>query len=1009
MAVGPPTCKVEIEWSIGTWTDVTAYAADAMGGTFGRATEFDDISAGTWNLTLRNDDGRFTPDNPLSPYFPNVVENRRLRVTLTPPGGSPYVRFLGYITSLEPSFPDQGGYSGVVAVQAADLLAVINRQQMQTGYVEQANLNARWHSSWNDTFTFDNVNPGATTFQNLGETGTRSSIGTAVIVAASSGAGVFESGTADTLMIDGALTLTPTGIVGPVLKVVPGGIPAQIEFFVKIPPTGLAVGTPALTIFDAYDKNSLNLFSLRMAAVNHGSSTTVDFAIYNGGGTIDNYLNGLAGGAAVDTNTWVKVTMFESGGNLCFNFNDGGLVLGFGYDVAQVASMYFGGFMASNNKATQAQAGKQTLCPTMSVCGIDVQGGGGGAWGYYAFGTPPPCLAVERWKELAGYGSKVTPWRITNDFTITAGSAVVSSASANFSADDVGRGFYATNSGFQIGSYFPANTVVSSVQSPTQATMSAPAVAGTFVAGATTPYATTYNTNSAPLTNVGTYGVVGPAVIGNDNRTVVRYNPDGQTLADAMQLHARTVGGTVWTSNAGVLTLILPDAMRPNVPIATVSIEDDCVAADFQLRRSVDQAPTRVTVTSPIGQAIVTDPVAEALGYRREVTVDCACATTADLASIGNFYLKATKKLRITQLTVDLASGATNLYATFYGSLRPGSRVRITGLPSTTFGFTYVDVYVQGWTESYNASGATITFDCSPCDAPTEGTFDDAEFGRFAADGTLDLAAAITATDTTLAITPGAGATATTPVMTTASADYPLDVDLNGERVTLPAPPSSTTTRTNRCTNPSFGTNTTGWAGGGTVPTLATSTAYAYAGTSSMRVTWPTAAAGASTVGYSTAVTIGATYAFSVYVYVPSGSPDVQLVLLTGSASLSYSGGQQSSAGTNNAWVRLGYIIGHDQLHHRHRRRHPDRRREHQPDSSPTPTPPSSSRGSERIGTPTSTATNGGLWTGTAHASTSTQVIQTYTGVTRGVVPTVSRAHLAGEDVDLWHGAALAL
>ena len=89
MAVGAASSTVEIEFTSGTWTDVTSYLAyeQGMAGTFGRASEFDDVSQGTWSCTLRNDDGRFTPNNPVSPYFPGVVENVRLRVTVTPPGG----------------------------------------------------------------------------------------------------------------------------------------------------------------------------------------------------------------------------------------------------------------------------------------------------------------------------------------------------------------------------------------------------------------------------------------------------------------------------------------------------------------------------------------------------------------------------------------------------------------------------------------------------------------------------------------------------------------------------------------------------------------------------------------------------------------------------------------------------------------------------------------------------------------------------------------------------------
>jgi hypothetical protein len=48
----------------------------------GRTTEFDDVGPSTCTLVLRNDDGRFTPDSAGSPYYPDVIEGRRLRVTV---------------------------------------------------------------------------------------------------------------------------------------------------------------------------------------------------------------------------------------------------------------------------------------------------------------------------------------------------------------------------------------------------------------------------------------------------------------------------------------------------------------------------------------------------------------------------------------------------------------------------------------------------------------------------------------------------------------------------------------------------------------------------------------------------------------------------------------------------------------------------------------------------------------------------------------------------------------
>ena len=83
---------------------------------------------------------------------------------------------------------------------------------------------------------------------------------------------------------------------------------------------------------------------------------------------------------------------------------------------------------------------------------------------------------------------------------------------------------------------------------------------------------------------------------------------------------------------------------------------------------------------------------------------------------------------------------------------------------------------------------------------------------------------------------------------------------------------------TNLITNPSFETNTTGWTGAGTAPTLTRSTARSFVGSASLLVTWPAAAAQASVVLWNNlAATISQTYTISVWVYVPTGSPAVSL------------------------------------------------------------------------------------------------------------------------------------
>lgn len=86
--------------------------------------------------------------------------------------------------------------------------------------------------------------------------------------------------------------------------------------------------------------------------------------------------------------------------------------------------------------------------------------------------------------------------------------------------------------------------------------------------------------------------------------------------------------------------------------------------------------------------------------------------------------------------------------------------------------------------------------------------------------------------------------------------------------------------RTNLCTNPSLETDTTGWGVGGTnPPTIARSTTRAFSGAASCLTTWATGTGILKTTFPTFTTTVGATYTVSIYVWVPTGSVDVTLVI----------------------------------------------------------------------------------------------------------------------------------
>lgn len=140
MATGPAdTVTVELQLG-GAWVDVSASVSmDSQDGVTVRpacrASEFDDIQPGSCSFVLLNRDGRWTPDNPTSPYYPNLTEGAGVRVTVTK-GAVVSRRFLGQITALEPSWPEGNVAGGQVAVTAADALAQASGRTLRSNLTE---------------------------------------------------------------------------------------------------------------------------------------------------------------------------------------------------------------------------------------------------------------------------------------------------------------------------------------------------------------------------------------------------------------------------------------------------------------------------------------------------------------------------------------------------------------------------------------------------------------------------------------------------------------------------------------------------------------------------------------------------------------------------------------------------------------------------------------------------------------------------------------------------------
>jgi hypothetical protein len=149
----PDGVTVEIEFTASVWTDVTTYvsAESKVSVRAGRTTEFDDVGPSTCTLVLRNDDGRFTPDSAGSPYYPDVIEGRRIRVTVTE-SAVDYPLFTGSILSWEPNYAGGMLSNGTVTVTANDALATLALHTFDSRWVEETRALARTAATWADVY-----------------------------------------------------------------------------------------------------------------------------------------------------------------------------------------------------------------------------------------------------------------------------------------------------------------------------------------------------------------------------------------------------------------------------------------------------------------------------------------------------------------------------------------------------------------------------------------------------------------------------------------------------------------------------------------------------------------------------------------------------------------------------------------------------------------------------------------------------------------------------------------
>ena len=129
-----PVITVEIAFatnplSASAWTDVTAYLLRIPRIKRGRQNELNRIEAGEAEIVFNNLDRRFDPTNTASPYYPNVIPMKRIRISATYSAVT-YRLFTGFIENWPPLWPLDG--TATTAIRCVDGFKVLNLNKLTT-------------------------------------------------------------------------------------------------------------------------------------------------------------------------------------------------------------------------------------------------------------------------------------------------------------------------------------------------------------------------------------------------------------------------------------------------------------------------------------------------------------------------------------------------------------------------------------------------------------------------------------------------------------------------------------------------------------------------------------------------------------------------------------------------------------------------------------------------------------------------------------------------------------
>lgn len=272
-------------------------------------------------------------------------------------------------------------------------------------------------------------------------------------------------------------------------------------------------------------------------------------------------------------------------------------------------------------------------------------------------------------------------------------------------------------------------------------------------------------------------------------------------------------GGQLYERRDGRLAYQVRSARYNAAPTLILDHPSGHLAPPFEPQDDDQRTRNDVTASRPDGGAVrvVDDASVATVGlYDAQVEVNVASDDQLDDQAGWRVHLGTGDDYRYPSISPNLNGKAADLIPGWL-ALDAGAAVAVTNPPPDLPPGT-IRAVAEGYTEAIDTVSWTATINASPGEPWRVGVLDDTVLGRLDTDGSI-LTAPATATATSITVTPTAG-----PAWTTDPAEFPLDIRVGGEVMTVTAITAPAVLNA----NPGFESGTTGWSGtGGTLTTVA--------------------------------------------------------------------------------------------------------------------------------------------------------------------------------------------